>query len=63
LGYVIRVLLVDDQELMRVGFRMVLGAQDDMEIVGEAGNGEEAVRLAEELRPCGSRRSCARTSC
>jgi DNA-binding NarL/FixJ family response regulator len=51
LGYVIRVLLVDDQELMRFGFRMVLGAQDDMEIVGEAGNGEEAVRLAEELRP------------
>jgi DNA-binding NarL/FixJ family response regulator len=51
LTYVIRVVLVDDQELMRVGFRMVLGAQDDMEIVGEAGNGEEAVRLAEEHRP------------
>jgi len=50
-GYVIRVLLVDDQELMRVGFRMVLGAQEDMEIVGEAGNGEEAVKLAEEHRP------------
>jgi DNA-binding NarL/FixJ family response regulator len=48
---VIRVLLVDDQELMRVGFRMVLGAQDDMEIVGEAGNGEQAVALAEEHRP------------
>jgi DNA-binding NarL/FixJ family response regulator len=51
LTYVIRVVLVDDQELMRVGFRMVLGAQEDMEIVGEAGNGEEAVQLAEELRP------------
>ena len=51
MGYVIRVLLVDDQELMRVGFRMVLGAQEDMEIVGEAGNGEEAVKLAEQLRP------------
>jgi DNA-binding NarL/FixJ family response regulator len=51
LAYVIRVVLVDDQELMRVGFRMVLGAQDDMEIVGEAGNGQEAVDLAEELRP------------
>jgi DNA-binding NarL/FixJ family response regulator len=51
LGYVIRVVLVDDQELMRVGFRMVLGAQEDMEIVGEAGNGEQAVKLAEELRP------------
>jgi DNA-binding NarL/FixJ family response regulator len=51
LAYVIRVVLVDDQELMRVGFRMVLGAQEDMEIVGEAGNGEEAVKLAEQLRP------------
>jgi DNA-binding NarL/FixJ family response regulator len=51
LSYVIRVVLVDDQELMRVGFRMVLGAQEDMEIVGEAGNGEQAVKLAEELRP------------
>ena len=51
MGRVIRVVLVDDQELMRVGFRMVLGAQEDMEIVGEAGNGEEAVKLAEELRP------------
>ncbi|GAB1512097.1 response regulator transcription factor [Actinophytocola sp. KF-1] len=51
MGYVIRVVLVDDQELMRVGFRMVLGAQEDMEIVGEAGNGAEAVELAEDLRP------------
>jgi DNA-binding NarL/FixJ family response regulator len=50
-GHVIRVVLVDDQELMRVGFRMVLGAQEDMEIVGEAGNGEEAVKLTEELSP------------
>jgi DNA-binding NarL/FixJ family response regulator len=48
---VIRVVLVDDQELMRVGFRMVLGAQEDMEIVGEAGNGKDAVDLAGELRP------------
>ncbi|RZQ65083.1 response regulator [Amycolatopsis suaedae] len=47
----IRVILVDDQELMRVGFRMVLGAQPDIDIVGEAGNGAEAARLAEELRP------------
>jgi DNA-binding NarL/FixJ family response regulator len=47
----IRVVLVDDQELMRVGFRMVLGAQEDMEIVGEAGNGKDAVELADTLRP------------
>ncbi|MER7013047.1 response regulator transcription factor [Saccharopolyspora sp. NPDC000359] len=46
-----RVLLVDDQELMRMGFRMVLDAQEDLEVVGEAGNGEHAVELAEELRP------------
>jgi DNA-binding NarL/FixJ family response regulator len=50
-GAVIRVVLVDDQELMRVGFRMVLGAQEDMEIVGEAGDGKAAVALAGELRP------------
>ncbi|MBC6449146.1 response regulator [Actinokineospora xionganensis] len=47
----IRVVLVDDQELMRVGFRMVLGAQEDMEIVGEAGDGRAAIELAEQLRP------------
>jgi DNA-binding NarL/FixJ family response regulator len=48
---VIRVLVVDDQELMRGGFRLVLGAQEDMEIVGEAGDGKKAVELAAELRP------------
>jgi DNA-binding NarL/FixJ family response regulator len=48
---VIRIVLVDDQELMRVGFRMVLGAQEDMEVVGEAGNGSDAVELVERLRP------------
>ncbi len=47
----IRVVVVDDQELMRVGFRMVLGAQDDMEVVGEAGDGQAAIDLAERLRP------------
>ncbi len=47
----IRVLLVDDQELMRMGFRMVLGAQEDIDVVGEAGDGERAVALAGELRP------------
>jgi DNA-binding NarL/FixJ family response regulator len=43
---VIRVALVDDQALVRAGFRALLEAEDDIEIVGEAGDGEEAVRLA-----------------
>ncbi|HTJ35509.1 MAG TPA: response regulator transcription factor [Dactylosporangium sp.] len=41
----IRVVVVDDQELMRAGFRMILSAQADMEVVGEAGDGAEALRL------------------
>ena len=47
----IRVLLADDQGLVRAGFRALLDAEDDIEVVGEAGDGEEAVRLAEQLRP------------
>jgi len=47
----ISVILVDDQELMRVGFRMVLGAQSDIEVAGEASDGRQAVQLAAELRP------------
>ncbi len=39
----IRILLVDDQELVRTGFRMVLDAQPDMTVVGEAGDGLAAV--------------------
>jgi DNA-binding NarL/FixJ family response regulator len=41
----IRVVLVDDQHLVRTGFRMVLDYQDDMTVVGEAGDGAEALRL------------------
>ncbi len=41
----IRVVLVDDQELVRTGFRMVLGAQPDIEVVGEAGDGAAAVEV------------------
>jgi DNA-binding NarL/FixJ family response regulator len=48
---VIRVVVVDDQELMRVGLRMVLGAQEDIDVVGEAGDGAQAIELAERLRP------------
>ncbi len=40
----IRVLLVDDQELIRVGFRLVLDAEPDLEVVGEAADGEQALR-------------------
>jgi DNA-binding NarL/FixJ family response regulator len=47
----IRVVLADDQALVRAGFRALLGAQDDIEVVGEAGDGEEAVRLAVDLTP------------
>lgn len=47
----ITVLLVDDQALFREGLRTLLSVQPDLEIVGEAANGEEAVRLAVALRP------------
>jgi DNA-binding NarL/FixJ family response regulator len=47
----IRVLIVDDQELVRTGFRMILEAQPDLEVVGEANDGEDGVRLAQRLRP------------
>jgi DNA-binding NarL/FixJ family response regulator len=47
----IRAVLADDQVLVRAGFRALLDAQDDIEVVGEAGDGEEAVRLATELTP------------
>jgi DNA-binding NarL/FixJ family response regulator len=46
-----RVLIVDDQELVRAGFRGILGSAEDLEVVGEAGNGAEAVRLAGTDRP------------
>jgi len=47
----VTVLLVDDQALVRAGFRMILGAEDDMRVVGEAEDGDDAVRLARSLRP------------
>jgi DNA-binding NarL/FixJ family response regulator len=48
---VIRVLVVDDQALVRGGFRMILDAQQDIEVVGEAEDGGEALAKATELRP------------
>jgi len=48
---VIRVLLADDQALVRAGFRALLDAEPDIEVVGEAGDGAQAVRLAGQTRP------------
>jgi DNA-binding NarL/FixJ family response regulator len=47
----IRVLLADDQPLVRTGFRMILDAEPDIEVVGEAGDGADAVRQCRALRP------------
>jgi DNA-binding NarL/FixJ family response regulator len=48
---VIRVLVADDQPLVRSGFRMILEERPDLELVGEAGDGREAIELARELDP------------
>ena len=47
----IRVVLADDQPLVRAGFRMILEAEDDFDIVGEAGDGAEAVAATQRLQP------------
>jgi DNA-binding NarL/FixJ family response regulator len=47
----IRVLIADDQALVRGGFRMILEAQKDIEVIGEAGDGRDALAQARELRP------------
>lgn len=47
----IRLLIVDDQAIVRAGMAVLAGAADDIEVVGEAGDGAEAVRLARALRP------------
>jgi DNA-binding NarL/FixJ family response regulator len=47
----IRVLLVDDQALVRAGFRLILNAEDDIDVVGEADDGEAALQQALALRP------------
>ncbi|MEU1646183.1 response regulator [Micromonospora zamorensis] len=50
-GRPVRILLADDQPLLRTGFRMVLGAEDDLHVVAEAGDGVEAVELSRRLLP------------
>ena len=47
----IRILITDDHQVVRQGLRMFLSDDPDMEVVGEAANGAEAVRLAHELKP------------
>ena len=47
----IRIVLADDHVVVRQGFRMILAAQPDLTVIGEAANGREAVELAEQLQP------------
>ncbi|WP_375504624.1 response regulator [uncultured Jatrophihabitans sp.] len=47
----IQVLIADDQDLVRTGFRLILAAEPDLDVIGEAADGAEAVRLAAQLRP------------
>src|SRR5205823_4231118 len=47
----VRLLIADDQALVRAGFRMILDAEDDLEVVGEASDGREAVAQAGRLKP------------
>ena len=47
----VRILIADDQDLVRAGLRMLIEAEDDLEVVGEAGDGEQALHAARTLRP------------
>jgi DNA-binding NarL/FixJ family response regulator len=47
----VRVLIADDQQLVRAGFRMILGTQPDIEVIGEATDGAQAITITAELKP------------
>ncbi len=47
----LRIIIAEDHETVRDGLKLIIESQDDMEVVGEAGDGREAIRLAEELKP------------
>ncbi len=47
----IRIMIADDNEILREGMRLLLEQEDDLEVVGEAGDGEEAIKLAADLKP------------
>ena len=47
----IKILLVDDEQMVRMGLRLILESEDDFEVIGEAGNGAEAVELTKKLDP------------
>ena len=47
----IRLVIADDQAVVRAGLSVILGAEEDIEVVGEAADGAEAIALARELRP------------
>ena len=47
----IKVLLVDDHEMVRIGLAAVLGTEDGIEVVGEASNGHDGIRLAQNIVP------------
>jgi DNA-binding NarL/FixJ family response regulator len=47
----VRILIADDQALVRAGFKMILDAEDDLDVVGEASDGAQAVAMANDLKP------------
>jgi len=59
-GGPLRILIADDQALVRAGFKMILDAEDDLDVVGEAADGAAAVELARRLKPPGTKAAAHR---